>query len=61
MTFEERYGMTREVLLREVRLRQQKREEARLAALAEMYRQARFDAEKAQSASFSVGCLEATG
>jgi hypothetical protein len=47
MTFEERYGMRREWLLQEVRSRQQEREEARLATLTEIYRQARIAKETA--------------
>ena len=51
MTFEERYGMTREMLLKEVRLRQHRREEERLAGLAETYRQARIERDAAAQLS----------
>jgi hypothetical protein len=51
MTFEERYGMSREALLREVRRRSAEREELRLKTLSEAYRLARVEAEAARGLS----------
>ena len=55
MTFEEQYGVTREALLREVRLRQQTREAEKLSLLAGTGGIARPGARGAQPPASSEG------